>query len=237
MKQFFFSFPREDLRKWLSYVCRSRDHSLSHSQSISLSSVVDSSLTAAAAAHHFSRSHKLHWVFLFLFLPSCLYQSTLAQTLFFLFCLIVYILLGFFTLPLAVEKCCCQITCCKISNLNRSPIDLGLLLLMSSNSVVVVVVVVVTHLKVVVETRRRLLVSSAAVADSGISTTLLHRSVETPARNLIATRSKLWITHGTRLGPGFAVPPLRDRSNSSSLLALSSLLVTRFFAEKHRHSL
>lgn len=238
MKQFFFSFPREDLRKWLSYVCRSRDHSLSltHNQFHSLpsSTALSLLLLLLTTFHAHTNCTECSSFFVSSFLPLSINTGTNS------FFLVLFNCLYFtrvFTLPLAVEKCCCQITCCKISNLNRSPIDLRLLLLMSSNSVVVVVVVVVTHLKVVVETRRRLLVSSAAVADSGISTTLRHRSVETPARNLIATRSKLWITHGTRLGPGFAVPPLRDRSNSSSLLALSSLLVTRFFAEKHRHSL
>lgn len=109
-----------------------RSLSLSRTQSISLSPVVVSSLTAAAAAHHFSRSHKLHWMFLFF--PSFLPLSINTSTNSFLFCLIVYILLGFFTLPLAVEKCGCQITCCKISNLNRSPIDLLLLLLLSMSS-------------------------------------------------------------------------------------------------------
>lgn len=129
-----------------------RSLSLTHNQFHSLPSSCYSLTAAVAAAHHFSRSHKLHWMFLF-FLPSCLYQSTLAQTLF-LFCLIVYILLGFFfTLPLAVEKCGCQFTCCKISNLSRSPTDL-LLRLLLLKCPRTLIVVVVTHLKVVVEIRR-----------------------------------------------------------------------------------
>lgn len=151
MKQFFFfSFPREDLRKWLSYVCRSRDHSLSHTINFTLSRRRRCSLTAAA--HHFSRSHKLHWMFLFFssFLPLSINTGTNS----FLFCLIVYILLVFFlTLPLAVEKCGCQITCCKISNLSRSPTDL-LLRLLLLKCPQILIVVVVTHLKVVVEIRR-----------------------------------------------------------------------------------
>lgn len=48
------------------------------------------------------------------FLPSCLYQSTLAQTFFFVLfnCLYFTRILPW---PLAVEKHGCQITCCKIS--------------------------------------------------------------------------------------------------------------------------
>lgn len=89
-------------------------------------------------------------LFFSFFLPLSINTGTNS----FLFCLIVYILLGFFLrLPLAVEKCGCQITCCKISNLSRSPTDL-LLRLLLLKCPRILIVVVVTHLKVVVEIRR-----------------------------------------------------------------------------------
>lgn len=190
--------------------------------------VVTSSLSRTA--HCFSRTPKLctecsSFCF-FSFLPLSI--NTLAQTLFspLLFCLIVYVLLDFI-LRLCLwrlKKRGCQITCCKITKLvsitDRSfqlPLSL---LLMSSNSVVTV-----THLKVV---------ETAAAAAAGISPFFLPRNT----RDHLTTGDPRFSFLPAGVTHGFS--PLGARARSFELELVVALVAsgrTRFFAEKHRHSL
>lgn len=108
MKQFFFSsFPREDLRKWLSYVCRSRDHSLSHE--ISLSHQTSSSSPALSlallTAFHAHQNSALSVPFFLLL--AFINQHTGTNTFFpvvVLFNCLCFTRLYFTAMPLAVEK-------------------------------------------------------------------------------------------------------------------------------------
>lgn len=218
MKQFFFSFPREDLRKWLSYVCRSRDHSLSHTINFTLSRRRRCSLTAAA--HHFSRSHKLHWMFLFFssFLPLSINTGTNS----FLFCLIVYILLVFFNVAFGGWKM--WLSNHLLQNFQFKSI--------ANRSTATIVVVEVSSNS---DRRRRHTLEGCRrnsssprdfaclllllLADSGISTTLLHHLPQSkqPARNF---RSQRINTRDPALeGQDSVVPSIaiaRTRRSSSS---------------------
>lgn len=185
----------EDLRKWLSYVCRS---SRSHSPARSLP------MPSLTGFH--SHTNWAHWVFLFSSSSaSSFYQSTLAQTIT-LFCLIVYVFFTWLeTLPLAVEKT--WLSNHLLQNLQLKPIaDRSLLLLLMSE-------------KLCCRRRRHTLEGCRRIC-----------SVETHLDLPIPLGD-----HGplARRGQHVLVPRDLELSNSRS----SGLLVTRFFAEKHRHSL
>lgn len=126
-----------------------RSLSLTHNQFHSLPS--SSLLSHCCCSPLFTLTQTALNVPLFFFLLAFINQHW--HKLFFVLFNCLYVTRVFFTLPLAVEKCGCQITCCKISNLSRSPTDL-LLRLLLLKCPRTLIVVVVTHLKVVVEIRR-----------------------------------------------------------------------------------
>lgn len=230
MKQFFFSsFPREDLRKWLSYVCRLRDHSLSHE--ISLSHQTSSSSPALSLSHCsllFTHTKTLHWVFLF-FSPSCLYQSTHWHKHFFpvvvLFNCLCITRFYFTAMPLAVEKTW-------LSNHLLQNLQTGL--------------------------DHRSISSASTVAVVDVLEFCRHRHTLEGCRNCCCCWCRnlpvFFLPRNTRdhhttgdprfsflpAGVTHGFSPLGARARSLELelvVALVSSGRTRFFAEKHRHSL
>lgn len=95
------AFLAKDSRKWLSYVCRSRFHTLSLSFTLSRHDAL-SLLTAFLNTRSNCALSVFFFFYYFVWYLLALLQSTLAQTL---FCLIVYVLWDPFfglCLPLAV---------------------------------------------------------------------------------------------------------------------------------------
>lgn len=230
MKQFFFSsFPREDLRKWLSYVCRSRDHSLSHEislshQTSSSSPALSLALLTAFLAHQNSALSVPFFVFFLLL--AFINQHTGTNTFFpvvVLFNCLCFTRLYFTAMPLAVEIMW-------LSNHLLQNLQTGL--------------------------DHRSITSASTVAVVNVLEFCRHRHTLEGCRNCCCCCRYLPVfffleTHGittprgTHGFPSFLrgshtvlVPWGHARSLELELVvALVSSGRTRFFAEKHRHSL
>lgn len=233
MKQFFFSsFPREDLRKWLSYVCRSRDHSLSHE--ISLSHQTSSS-ALSRTAHCFSRTPKLctecSSFSVFFLLLAFINQRTGTNTVFpLLFCLIVYVLLDFFTVV-----CLWWFEKTWLSNHLLQNLQTGLdhrSICSASTVVVAVDVLEFCRHRHTLEGCRNCCYCCCCCRNLPVfflpRNTRDHHTTGDPRFSFLPAG----VTHG--------FSPLGARARSLELelvVALVSSGRTRFFAEKHRHSL